>query len=203
MTFFEPFVLALLAVGLLIVLVFIIYLIDRVNSIEKETRQVALSLSEQKKDAHSVGPYAGLSGKKLWDAMTGRVPDGLDPSVLVDVRERFEVVLHKHIEAIFLEGRQDGQLGLNGEPKNTKTITTLRGSVESWLPTSQVNSIYKCGLDTVQLPPEQWDAVRQSLDEAGQALFGKALLSLSTPLSVTLMAALSSDAVEGLPAPGA
>lgn len=203
MTFFEPFVLALLAVGLLIVLVFIIYLVDRVNSIEKETRQVVFSLSEQKKDASSVGPFAGLSGKKLWDAMTGRVPDGLDPSMIVDIRERFEVVLHKHIEAIFQEGRQDGQLGLSGEPKNTKTITTLRGSVESWLPTSQVNSIYKCGLDTVQLPPDQWDAVRQSLDEAGQTLFGKALVPLSSPLSVTLMASLSPDPVAVLPPPAA
>lgn len=202
MTFFEPFFLALIAVGLLVILVFIIYLIDRVNSIEKETRQFALSLSEQKKEPPSLGPFAGLSSKKLWDAMTGRVPDGLDPSVVTDVRERYAVVLQKHIEAVFREGGQDGQLGLSAEPKNTKTITTLRGTVESWLPTAQVNAIYKCGLDAAQLPPDQWEAVRQSLDEAGQTLYGKALVNLTTPLSVTLMPSSSVDPVAVLPPPG-
>ena len=44
----EPFVLAFIAIGLLVVLVFIIYLVDRVNAIEKETRHFAQSLSEAK-----------------------------------------------------------------------------------------------------------------------------------------------------------
>ena len=138
----EPFVLALIGIGLLVVLVFIIYLVDRVNGIEKETRRVAQSLNDAK-EPPPLGPFAGLSSKKLWDAMTGRVPEGLDPSLLVEVRERYESVLFKHIEAIFQEGIQDGQRGLTGEPKNTKLLTTLRGPVESWLPSAQVNTLYK------------------------------------------------------------
>lgn len=183
----EPFLLALIGIGLLVILVFIIYLIDRVNSIERDTRQFAQALSEQKEPALPVGPFAGLSSKKLWDAMTGRVPDGLDPSLVVEIRERYEVVLQKHIESVFQEGVKDGQMGVSGDPKNTKLINTLRGSVESWLPTAQVNTIYKCGLDVAQLPSDQWDPVRQSLDEAGQVLYGKALIKLPSPLSVTLM----------------
>jgi hypothetical protein len=188
----EPLILAFIAIGLLVVLVFIIYLIDRVNSIEKETRQFAQALHE-KKEPVSVGPFAGLSSKKLWDAMTGRVPDGLDPSLLVEVRERYEAVLQKHIELLFQEGVQDGKRGMSGEPKNTKTITNLRGSVESWLPTAQVNTIYKCGLDSSQLPPDQWAPVRQALDEAGQALYAKALVPLPSPLSTTLMPVPETD----------
>jgi hypothetical protein len=182
----EPFVLAFIAIGLLVVLVFIIYLVDRVNAIEKETRQFARSLQEPK-EAAPLGPFAGLSSKKLWDAMTGRVPEGMDPSLVVEVRERYEMVLQKHIEAIFNEGVKDGQRGMSGEPKNTKLITTLRGPVESWLPSAQVNTIYKCGLDSVQLPADQWDALRPVLDEAGENLYAKALLSLPKPLSVALM----------------
>jgi hypothetical protein len=181
----EPFVLAFVAIGLLVVLVFIIYLIDRVNAIEKETRQVAQSLSDQK-EPPSLGPFAGLSSKKLWDAMTGRVPDGLDPSVLMEVRGRYELVLHKHIEAIFQEGVKDGLRGLSGEPKNTKLIATLRGPIESWLPSAQVNTIYKCGIDSTQAPAEQWDAVRAALDEAGHTLYSKALVPLPQALSLTL-----------------
>jgi hypothetical protein len=182
----EPFVLALIGIGLLIVLVFIIYLVDRVNGIEKETRRVAQSLNDAK-EPPSLGPFAGLSSKKLWDAMTGRVPEGLDPSLLVEVRERYESVLFKHIEAIFQEGVQDGQRGLTGEPKNTKLLTTLRGPVESWLPSAQVNTLYKCGVDSTQLPADQLDAVRAAIDDVGQTLYGKALLPLVQPLSESLL----------------
>lgn len=182
----EPFVLAFIAIGLLVVLVFIIYLVDRVNAIEKETRQFARSLNDPKEPV-SLGPFAGLSSKKLWDAMTGRVPEGMDPSVLVEVRERYETVLQKHIESIFQEGIKDGQRGLTGDPKNTKLITTLRGPVESWLPSAQVNTLYKCGVDSTQLPADQLEAVRMALDEVGQTLYSKALLNLTQPLSVSLL----------------
>lgn len=182
----EPFLLALIGIGLLVVLVFIIYLVDRVNGIEKETRRVAQSLNDAK-EPPSLGPFAGLSSKKLWDAMTGRVPEGLDPSLLVEVRERYESVLFKHIEAIFQEGVQDGQRGLTGEPKNTKLLTTLRGPVESWLPSAQVNTLYKCGVDSTQLPADQLDAVRAAIDDVGQTLYGKALLPLVQPLSESLL----------------
>jgi hypothetical protein len=196
----EPLILAFIAIGLLVVLVFIIYLIDRVNSIEKETRQFAQALHEQKEPVSS-GPFAGLSSKKLWDAMTGRVPDGMDPGLLVEVRERYEVVLQKHIELLYQEGVLDGKRGMSGEPKNTKIITTLRGSVESWLPTAQVNTIYKCGLDSSQLPPDQWDPVRQALDEAGQTLYAKALVQMRSPLSATLMPVSETDLAAIAPPP--
>lgn len=189
----EPFILAFIAIGLLVVLVFIIYLIDRVNAIEKETRQFAQSLSEHNEPMPQ-GPFVGLSSKKLWDAMTGRVPEGMDPSLVVEVRERYEVVLQKHIESLFQEGVKDGQRGMSGEPKNIKIISTLRGSVESWLPTAQVNTIYKCGLDSVQLPTDQLDGVRSALDEAGQTLYGKALITLTRPLSASLMPEPAADA---------
>lgn len=194
----EPLILAFIAIGMLVVLVFIIYLIDRVNTIEKETRQFAQSLQERQAPA-AQGPFAGLSSKKLWDAMTGRVPDGMDPSMVVEVRERYEPVLQKHIEAIFQEGARDAQMGISAEPKNTRQINTLRGSVESWLPTAQVNTLYKCGMDSTQLPPEQWDAVRMALDEAGQTLYAKALLKLAQPLSQTLMPAVATEGGELAP----
>lgn len=188
----EPFVLAFIAIGLLVVLVFIIYLVDRVNAIEKETRQVAKSLHDTKEPV-SMDPFGGLSSKKLWDAMTGRVPEGMNPSVVAEVRERFEAVLQKHIEAIFHEAVKDAQRGLTGEPKNTKVITTLRGSVESWLPSAQVNTLYQCGVDSTQLPADQLDAVRAALDEVGQTLYSKALLTLAQPLSVNLLPRPVSD----------
>lgn len=182
----EAFVSAFMAMGLLVLLVFILYLMDRVNTLEKESRRFAQSLNSPKQ-ATNPGPFAGLSSKKLWDAMTGRVPEGLDPDTVEEVRVHYAMVLHKHIDAIFQEGVKDGQRGMSGEPKNTRLINTSRGPVESWLPSAQVNTLYKCGLDSAQLRPDQLDAVRAALDEAGQNLYGKAMVNLAQPLSASLM----------------
>jgi hypothetical protein len=182
----EAFVSALMAMGLLVLLVFIMYLLDRVNTLEKETRQFAHTLKTQK-EATPAGPFAGLSSKKLWDAMTGRVPDGFDAAAIEELRALYEMVLHKHVDAIFQDGVKDGQIGMLSEPKNTKLISTSRGPVESWLPSAQVNTLYKCGLDSAQLPQDQLEAVRLALDEAGQTLYGKAMVNLDQPLSESLM----------------
>jgi hypothetical protein len=182
----DAFVSALMAIGLLVLLLFIIYLLDKVNSLEKETRQFAKTLNAPK-EVTAPTPFAGLSSKKLWDAMTGRMPEGLDPSVVDELRGLYETVLHKHVDAVFQEGVKDGQRGMLGEPKNTKQISTSRGPVESWLPSAQVNTLYKCGLDSAQLRADQLDAVRAALDEAGQTLYGKAMVNLAQPLSASLM----------------
>jgi hypothetical protein len=178
----DAFVSALMAMGILVLLVCIIYLLDRVNNLEKQTRQFSQSLKSQKEAVPS-----GLSSKKLWDAMTGRVPEGFDPDLLDEVRLAYEMVLHKHVDAIFQEGVNDGRMGAMAEPKNTKLINTARGPVESWLPSAQVNTLYKCGLDSVQLLADQLEAVRFALDEVGQTLYGKAMVNLAQPLSVSLM----------------
>jgi hypothetical protein len=182
----EAFALAFMAMGLLVLLVFIMYLLDRVNTLERETRLLTRPLNAPKEVA-SAGPFAGLSSKKLWDAMSGRLPDGLDASTVDEVRVLYETVLHKHVDAIFQEGVKDGQRGMLGEPKNTKLINTSHGPIESWLPSAQVNTLYKCGLDSAQLPSDQLDAVRAALDEAGQTLYGKAMVNLAQPLSASLM----------------
>ena len=182
----EAFALAFMAMGLLVLLVFIMYLLDRVNTLERETRLLTRPLNAPKEVALA-GPFAGLSSKKLWDTMSGRLPDGLDASTVDEVRVLYETVLHKHVDAIFQEGVKDGQRGMLGEPKNTKLINTSHGPVESWLPSAQVNTLYKCGLDSAQLPSDQLDAVRAALDEAGQTLYGKAMVNLAQPLSASLM----------------
>lgn len=68
----------LMAIGLLVILVLIIYLIDRVNTMERETRQVLTSMHQQSSVPTVASPFLGLSSKKLWDAMTGRPEKGLD-----------------------------------------------------------------------------------------------------------------------------
>ena len=203
--------LAFIAIGLLLLLVLVIYLVDRVNSLEKDTKTAIenLSATAQHPVAVAVGPFAGMSAKKLWEAMTGRPPEDVPTDSLGDVRTRYETVLIKHIESIFEEGKRDGSMGVSAPPKNTRQITTLRGNVESWLPMPQVNAIYQCGIDAHQKPPEQQAEVRMALDDACKQLFGKTQIEPKAPMSQTLMGAdpaapvlpLEGAAVSELPAP--
>lgn len=192
----ESLVNAFLAMGLLVVIVLVIYLVDRVNSLEKETRRVA-QLTVAAPAAASSDPWSGLSGKALWDALTGRPPVSMSAVDLQELRTRYELVLHKHIQSLFDEGVRDGQRGMSGEPKNPRSIQTAQGAVESWMPTPQVNTLYKCGLDSAQLAPEALAPVRQALDEAGQQLFAKVQLTLAEPLSASLMPQAAGPAAPG------
>lgn len=178
---------ALIAFGLIIVIVLIIYLVDRVNKIEKDTQVVANRLSEAQQQANAFkGPYGGLSDKTLWDAMTGTLPEGMSEEIANEIRPRYEAILARHIEILFDEGKQDGQMGATGDPKNPRKINALRGSVESWLPPPIMRTIYQCGVDAAQ-KPETDAETRASLDEATGRLYAKAQLTLRQPVSLQLM----------------
>jgi len=181
--------LALIAIGLLVLLVVVIYLMDRMNSLEKDTKIAIDNLSSSTQAPANVpaGPFAGMSAKKLWDAMSGKPPEDVPADSLNDVRSRYELVLNKHIESIFDEGKRDGSMGVSSPPKNTRQINTLRGKVESWLPMPQVNAIYQCGVDTHQKSPEQHAEVRMALDDACNQLFTKTQIEPRVPMSTTLM----------------
>lgn len=176
---------ALMAIGLLLTLILIVYLIDRVNSIEKDTRQVMNTLTEN--SARVATPFMGLAAKKLWDAMTGRDAEGLDPDGLTELRSRYQMILSKHMEALYQAGYKDGFRGVSVEPQNTKLISTAKGAVESWIPSAQANALYQCGLSAAQTPEADWGPIRASMDEAGQYLLSKTQLDTSSPLSDWLM----------------
>lgn len=185
----QSIYLALLAIGLLFILVFIVYLVDRVNHLERKTGEVADVLAKSK-SAISAGPFGGLSGKKLWDAMTGMVSQDFDSGQIDEIRERYSTVLLKHIDAIFEEGVQAGKFGLTSEVPNTRQISTLRGQVESWLPQSQVITIYQCGVDTSSKPAEQLTTVCQTYREALQFLFTRSQLPVPEGYPPSLQTAL-------------
>jgi hypothetical protein len=183
---------ALMAIGLLLVLILVVYLIDRVNSIESETRKVVSKLNENA--AKVATPSMGLSAKKLWDAMTGRSTEGLEPQALAELRSRYPVILSKHAEGLYKDGFKDGILGTPpSDPKNTKEIAMAKGTVESWIPTAQANALYQCGLSASQTPEAEWGPIRASMDEAGQFLWSKAQLDATSPLSEWLMPSSSGD----------
>ncbi len=192
----------MIAVGLLLILVLVIYLIDKVNSIEKETRKMMITLGEKPSTTVPTDPFMGLSAKRLWDAMTGRSVEGLDSDGRVNLRNIYQLVLTKHMEALYQDGFKDAIRGLPVEPKNSRLVTTSKGQIESWIPSAQANALYQCGFKAAETPQSEWGPIRASMDEAGQYLLGKTDLDTSSPLSDWLMP-LSPQDMASSPAEGA
>ena len=168
----DGILIALLVVGLILILMMLIYLVDRVNQIERETRQN--KPSSHPVPTRSAGPYGGLSGRKLWDAMTEHPPSGIDAAEWANIRQRYALALQLHIESLFEEGQRDGQRGMSGEPKNPRILDTPDGNLESWLPNVLVKAIYQAGLDVANAPEEVLMGIRASLNEAGKTLYVQA-----------------------------
>ncbi len=191
----DIYLLGLVAIALLVIILLIVYLTSKVNDLEKETLSMASRLQEAAQQSAGVqGPFAGMSGQTLWDALCGSPPENIDAARLEEVRQRYEPVLVKHIQSLFEEGRVDGQMGASGSPKNKQKINVLRGSVESWLPQEACNAIYQCGMDAIVKPASEADIVRVMLDDVCSSLYAKVGLEMRQAFSDLLMP--SSDDAE-------
>jgi hypothetical protein len=157
---------------LLAVITLIVYLWDRVDALEQGVRKGGRR-AEGETQAKVAGPFAGLSGKSLWEAMSGSASLDMDSSVLSDVRQRYEAVLSKHIEGLFNEGYQDARLGVDGSGKSGRVVSTLRGSVESWLPPDEAQTIYRVGFDMAKGGDEQRDELRRRLSSTCEDLYAR------------------------------
>ena len=129
--------------------ILIIYLIDRVNRLEKITAANGEQSNDKNLDSNADSGFLGLKGKALWDAMCGKPPEGFNSNDLVALKPRYEHVLKKHIESVFAEGLDHAQSGDTAKkPKPTSVISTLRGSVESWLPPQHISTIYNVAFES-------------------------------------------------------
>jgi hypothetical protein len=174
--------------------ILIIYLIDRVNRLEKITAANGDKSDDKKLETDADSSFLGLKGKALWDAMCGKPPEGFNSNDLVALKPRYEHVIKKHIESVFAEGLDHGQSGATSKkPKPTSVIGTLRGSVESWLPPQHISTIYNVAFESASATEDDLPRLRASLDESTEMLFSRTDLSLKQPYSSLLLPSAESD----------
>jgi len=177
--------LGLLTLVILVLALLLIYLSDRFNSLERQTHDLMRRLQDT--PAKPSGPYAGLSGKALWDAVCGQETAGLDDLALDGVRKRYRLLLDEHLHSIFQAGAGDAARGMNSPPANTRTVRTPKAQVESWLPPDAVEAIYRCGQAYARNEAAELPATRQRLDQVCAALQVEAGLEVLQPASMVLM----------------
>lgn len=162
------------------VAILIIYLIDRVNNLQRYTRLLQPNKAEEE---GGTGPFGELSGQKLWDAVSGVPPEGWDKTSIDLIRNRYQLVLRKHLEELFLEGLHSAQAGTQSIPLPSRVLQTLRGPVESWIPIESAIAIHKAGVERARCQEADLPKVRKALDDATLAVFAAAGMQLNRPMS--------------------
>lgn len=192
--------LAVVAVVLLLVVILLIYLVGRLNQVEQQTRDAVAQIQAAPK-AVPIGPFGGLSGKKLWDIMVGKPLPDVSPEQVEAARENYPAVLYRHIVQTFEEGMADGKKGITGNPKNPRPVQTLRGKVDSWLPTTQLQAIYQCAQDVAAGKSPDDGALQQALELACMELHDRAGVPVEQDYVQTLLGPAQGAAPPAPPPP--
>ena len=177
---------------LLILIILTLYLIDKVNHLSKLSSPEKPVEAEEDMEPPGDILFAGLEGKRLWDAMNGRPIAGFDAKLIDALRVHFEPILREHIGATFKDGLHDGVAKVSNSPASQRKIDTLRGFVNSWLPSQHLGSVYRVAHEFAELDQdvrEEEDLVRlqQTLDSVTQMLHQRAGIALDIPYSEWLL----------------
>lgn len=171
----------LIAWGVLLVFVLMLYMIDKFNVVFSGFTQAELP------QTYTDGLFGELYGKPLWDAMSGLPIPGIEKKLVENLKPHYEPVLRQHIEQVFMEGYHNARESKLGVPSNNRMIPTPRGALESWLPLHHLTSIYEAGSEFYSKPDNDVMRIQQNLDQITSMLYARVGISLLDPYSRTLM----------------
>ncbi len=184
---------------LLLLVILTLYLIDKVNHIQQSqvpepTPVPPLPMPEPPTDIL----FAGLEGKKLWDAMNGKPVDGFDASLIDALRVHYEPILRSHITETFRDGMESADETDTGVPASQRKIATVRGFIQSWLPPQHLGSIYRVGIEYGAVKGKDPDPdivmrLKETLDSVTDMLYKRTNITYEVPFSELLMSAAEED----------
>ncbi len=187
---------------LLFLVVLTLYLIDKVNHLAKlyETPQPELPPLPEPEPPIDI-LFAGLEGKKLWDAMNGKTVEGFDASLIDALRAHYEPILREHITLTFKDGLEDVDGSESRVPSSERRVTTLRGHIQSWLPPQHLGGIYRAALEFAgsykKNPQSQvFERLKQTVDSVTGMLYQRANIPLEVPFSEFLFDLAKEDEVQ-------
>ena len=161
----NTILLLLIFTGLVGMLLVVFFMLDRVNEIHKH------SDIPQRGHIDPAAMFGGLTGKNLWDALIGVPMPGWDQKKIATIRPRYDLVLQKHLELLFEDGKLDGREGFASPVRCDRMVPTLRGEVESWIPHEFASGIYRAGYAIATTAEEDREPIRHQIDILGDALF--------------------------------
>jgi len=189
----SNFMMNMISWVLLLLVILTLYLIDKVNHLAQmyEPPKPEAPLEPAPEPAGDL-LFAGIEGKKLWDAMNGKAVEGFDSNLLDSLRPHYEPILREHISATFKDGVEEAHESEPKTPSSQREISTLRGHVQSWLPPQHLGSIFRTGVEFggsyAQDPnPDVLARLQQTLDSVTSLLYQRAGVTLDVPYSELLL----------------
>lgn len=180
---------------LLLLVILTLYLIDKVNHIQQNQApepepMPPMPMPEPPSDIL----FAGLEGKKLWDAMNGKPVDGFDATLIDALRAHYEPILREHITLTFRDGMESADESDMGVPASQRKISTVRGFIQSWLPPQHLGSIYRVGIEYGAVKGKDPDPdivmrLKETLDSVTDMLYKRTSITYEVPFSELLMSA--------------
>ncbi len=197
----SNFMMNMISWVLLLLVILTLYLIDKVNHLTQlyvtpKPEMPPLPEAEPPSDIL----FAGLEGKKLWDAMNGKTVEGFDASLIDALRAHYEPILREHITLAFKDGLEDVDGSESRVPSSERRVTTLRGHIQSWLPPQHLGSIYRAALEFAgsykKNPQSQvFERLKQTVDSVTGMLYQRANIPLEVPFSEFLFDLAKEDEV--------
>ena len=104
------------------------------------------------------------------------------------------------VQNLLQHGHSDASNGLvKQKPGNVDKITTLRGSVQSWLPSEHCAVLYNSGYDLANADEKSdEDRLRMSIDDSIAALFDEVKLPFPGDFSQELINALVKNSLSSV-----
>ena len=176
---------------LLLLVILTLYLIDKINNLAKmyeAPKPEAPTLPEFETEIPGDLLFAGLEGKKLWDAMNGKQVEGFDASMIEALRPHYEPILREHITATFKDGLEEVGGDESKVPSSTRKISTVRGHIQSWLPPQHLGSIYRAALEFAgtyanEPNPDVLVRLKQTVDSVVDMLYQRVGITNEVPFS--------------------
>jgi len=197
----SNFMMNMISWVLLLLVILTLYLIDKVNHLAQlyeapKPEMPPLPDPEPPSDIL----FAGLEGKKLWDAMNGKPVEGFDASLIDALRAHYEPILREHITLTFKDGLEDVDGSESRVPSSERRVTTFRGHIQSWLPPQHLGGIYRAALEFAgsykKNPQSQvFDRLKQTIDSVTSMLYQRANIPLEVPFSEFLFDLAKEDEV--------
>ncbi len=179
--------------GLMGIVVMIIYLIDRVNSIDKRTAKTS---NQEPEDRHSLPTdrrFSGLEGEKLWNQLASQSAATGENDELTKQRQLYCPVLIRHIQEVFEEGTLDARQGLKIQPASDRSIKTTNGQIVSWIPSGESRSIYELGQDRGGADKARLIEISESIDRICTGIFTTLGISPNQMISNLILPGIHSE----------
>ncbi|MAJ87529.1 MAG: hypothetical protein CBD08_005650 [Cellvibrionales bacterium TMED148] len=183
----EKLLLLLVVAGCAAVVIIMIYLISRVEKIE----DIAINGPPPKGSLAQVRekePWLGLQGVDLWDLLSGDPPPGYAKDDAQPWQPKYEHILYKHIETLFNRGMEDKKAAkLKEQPESPMVISTLRETMNAFMPNQYASVLYESGYEIVAADSEQRLAIIDAIDRTSETLFNKINVEHSGSMSARLV----------------